>query len=216
MATVKTVFFDLDGTLWSPATVALAAYADVFRDLEVPLPDDATLLATLGYATSEIWRQLLPAAPLSLRRRAAALMEKRELARLKAGNMPTFPSVKETLTALKEAGLTLVVLSNCDVTYLSEVPDALGIGRLFDNRFCAAAYPGLTKAEILEQILPGFPRPAAMVGDRWHDMEAGRSNGLLTVGCSFGIGTSNEFALAHHVVKQFSDLAELLLTVPAP
>ena len=38
---------------------------------------------------------------------------------------------------------------------------------------------------------PGEPR-AAIVGDRHHDVEAGRANGLVTIGVTWGIGDRTE------------------------
>ena len=40
---IKTVFFDLDGTLWSTAEVALLAYRQTFAALGRPLPEPAVL-----------------------------------------------------------------------------------------------------------------------------------------------------------------------------
>ncbi|NLW17723.1 MAG: HAD family hydrolase [Firmicutes bacterium] len=208
---VRTVFFDLDATLWPPHSVALPAFRQVLEELGQPVPRDEVLLSTLGYPTEEIWQELLPSASDRLRQQAKRLMEQVEVDLLKQGRAQPFPGVKSTLQRLQAAGITLCILSNCDRQYLQAVPDALGIGHLFSARFCAADFPGLTKSQILNRVLPRFSQPAAMVGDRWHDIEAGKDNRLLTIGCAFGLGNDQELAAADHRIEQFSQLEQILM-----
>ncbi len=211
MLPIRTVFFDLDATLWPPHDVAVTAFRQVLEKLGQPVPSDEVLLSNLGYQTSEIWQRLLPNATPELQQQARQLMGVTELALLKQGTARPFPGVVQTLAQLHQAGLVLCILSNCEGNYLRAVPDALGIGRYFSNRFCAEDYPGRTKSEILRQVLPSFEQPAAMVGDRWHDIKAGLSNGLLTIGCAFGVGQENELAAAHYRIQEFSQLTTILL-----
>jgi phosphoglycolate phosphatase len=55
-------------------------------------------------------------------------------------------------------------------------------------------------------------RPAAIVGDRHHDVEAGRAHGLYTVGVTWGIGSEAELraAGASHIVHRPDELVALL------
>jgi phosphoglycolate phosphatase len=52
-----------------------------------------------------------------------------------------------------------------------------------------------------------------MVGDRHHDVDAGRAHGLTTVGVLWGMGDDAELAHADHVVATPDELVEIL--VPA-
>lgn len=208
---IRTVFFDLDATLWPPHSVALPAFRQALEELGQPVPSDEVLLGTLGYPTGEIWQKLMPNATPELQQQANILMGEKELAILEQGLAQTFPGVGATLQRLHDAGLVLCILSNCDSEYLQAVPDALDIGHHFTERFCAGDYPGLTKSEILRQELPRFQQPAAMVGDRWHDIEAGRDNNLLTIGCAFGLGREEELLEADYRINDFRELEQLLL-----
>ena len=49
-----------------------------------------------------------------------------------------------------------------------------------------------------------------MVGDRHHDVDAGRAHGLTTVGVLWGIGDATELAEADHVVATVDDLTAVL------
>jgi phosphoglycolate phosphatase-like HAD superfamily hydrolase len=196
----------LDGTLWAPHAVVLPAFGRVFRQLQLPAPDETVLLDTLGYQNDQIWRRLLPKSSPEARELANRLMAKAELDLIREGVAKPFPGVAQTLQSLAQAGCSLYILSNCGPEYLRAVPDALGIGHLFTGRFCAGDFPGLTKAEILALQLPAITLPGAMVGDRWHDMEAGRLNGFLTIGCCFGVGNDQELQQADHLIHRFVDL----------
>ncbi len=70
-----------------------------------------------------------------------------------------------------------------------------------------------TVARALEALGDCGSRPAqvAMVGDRHHDVDAGRAHGLLTVGVAWGIGSEAELreAGADHFVTQPDDLTKL-------
>lgn len=175
------------------------------------MPSDDVLLGTLGYQTEEIWRMLLVDARPEVQQKANKLMGDIELSLLQEGQAQPFPGVPKTLQRLQDAGLTMCILSNCDSDYLQAIPDALGIGHYFKERFCAADFPGLTKSEILRNALPRFQKPAAMVGDRWHDIEAGLDNDLLTIGCSFGLGQKHELAKSDYLINDFRELEHLLL-----
>jgi phosphoglycolate phosphatase-like HAD superfamily hydrolase len=85
------------------------------------------------------------------------------------------------------------------------------LAHLFDGRYCAGQYQGLTKADIVKLIkehhgiTSGF-----MIGDRFHDVEAGLANGLTAVGCLFGTGTREELKRAHHLINGFGELQRIV------
>ena len=54
-------------------------------------------------------------------------------------------------------------------------------------RVIPGAEPGCTKSDTLKIVLDKIrPDKAVMVGDRHHDMQAARDNGLPFVGCQYG------------------------------
>ena len=60
--------------------------------------------------------------------------------------------------------------------------------------------------------LDGGPRASTMVGDRHHDVEAGRAHGLRTIGVTWGIGSAAELgeAGADAIVDSVAALEEAL------
>jgi len=208
----KAVIFDLDGTLWPATEIALPAFRQVLQELNLPEPNDETLARTLGYPLEEIWNMLLPKDKRHLSTSADELMEQAESHLLATGIGHTFPNVTSILTYIREQGFMTFICSNCQSAYVEFTPKALGISHLFDQKYCAGMYPGLTKTEMVaiikeeHHINSGF-----MVGDRFHDIEAGKANDLLTVGCAYGTGHPDELKGADFIIDSFDQLKEIIV-----
>lgn len=207
---LRSVVFDLDGTLWQPDAVVLPAYARTFAQLGLPLPPESVLLETLGHPFDVIWRKILPDAVPEVVAGAHEIMLAAEKHYLTTLCIQPFPGVGEVLADLAAGGVRSHILSNCQTDYLELVPDRLGIGHFFTARYCAETFPGLSKAEIVRAVEPPIAVPAAFVGDRFHDIEAGKANGFVTIGCTFGYGELDELIEADHLAHSFTQVGEIL------
>ena len=69
-----------------------------------------------------------------------------------------------------------------------------------------------TKVETLGRALGRMPAIEVMVGDRHHDIDAGRAHGVRTVGVLWGMGSADELATAGAdvIVATPEELAEVL------
>ena len=207
---IQSVIFDLDGTLWQPEAVVIPAFKSVFVHLGLEAPADDVLRETLGHPFDVIWKKVLPGADATVVSRAHGLMLNAEHHYLYSVDIAPFPGVVDTLQGLRRRGVATYILSNCQRDYLESVPDRLGIGNLFTARYCAEDFPGLSKAAMIRAIRPALARPAVMVGDRFHDMEAGRENNLVTIACRFGFGHPDEFAGADYTAANFCEVQGIL------
>ncbi len=70
----------------------------------------------------------------------------------------------------------------------------------------------VTLARALDDLAIRDPTTATMIGDRHHDVDAGRHHGIATIGVTWGAGDRAELvdAGADHVVDHPSELAPLL------
>ena len=69
------------------------------------------------------------------------------------------------------------------------------------------------KAELLAKLLKDFgidPKDAVMVGDTKGDVDAGKANGMATIGVTYGYGTSDEVAEADAVYASAGEIAKNL------
>ena len=124
------------------------------------------------------------------------------------------PGIAETLQEL--AGrLALGVATAKPAAYAVPILETLDMARFFGSvvgpSLDARGEPKTrTVARALEAL--GAAGPVAMVGDRLHDVVAGRANGLTTIGVTWGIGSEAELrdAGADHLVESPAELSDLL------
>ncbi len=117
----------------------------------------------------------------------------------------TFPGVRETLETLRKRGYRLALYSNASAFYFDIVTSALNIPGCFDYAECVHEND-LTKPELVRKIKEKFGgQAAAVVGDRFHDIDAARETDSLSVGVLFGYG-GNEPEQADVTINKFADL----------
>ena len=91
----------------------------------------------------------------------------------------------EVARRLKEDGYRIATCSNSSLRYQTTVLNTLHLSAYVDT--IQDLRPGMTKVETLALLLEKEkPDAAIMVGDRIFDIEAGRKNGLKTIGCRYG------------------------------
>lgn len=214
---IRTIIFDLDGTLFQTEGVAIPAFRDTMNRLrdermyDSPEHSDEVLLSMFGKTNTQIWAELLPDASPEVVSKADEYMLHYELFHLRQGEGAPFPGVVETLTALREKGYRLCIASNGGEGYVTGVASYYFEG-FFEGIYSAGGYGTRSKVDLVKLILERFADGrSAMVGDRSSDVEAGKANGLLTIGCNYGFGRVEELAGSDHVITNFVQLKELFL-----
>ncbi len=212
------VFLDLDGCLVDSTqaisgalnhaleSVGLAPrpVADLVRFIGPPLTENvATLLAEAG-AAADLAPQLISAY------RARYV----EIAPVDTTVVDGIPAALDRLGPVT----TLAVVTSKPASFAVPILEAVGLA----DHFAAVHAPDLDehaepKADTLRRALadvaPGAdPATTVMVGDRSHDVAAGRACGTATVGVTWGAGSRDELADAGTVVDTPAQLARLLTT----
>lgn len=216
--TVKTIIFDLDGTLFQTEGLAIPAFRDTIERLQEeelydgPMHSEEVLLGMFGKTNDEIWAELLPRVAPEVVEKADEYMCHYEMLRLKRGEGNPYSGVVATLQALKAQGYRLCIASNGGETYVTEVA-AYYFAGLFEAVYSAGGYQTNTKVDLVKLLVDRFDDgPMVMVGDRSSDVEAGKENGLMTIGCRYsGFGDEKELAHADYIITDFSQLEEFFL-----
>lgn len=218
---LEVVCFDMDGTLLNSGVFGVRAITRAFESLiaagrlpglTAPPPPEL-IKAQIGKPPSVFYRDLLPQA---LQERAHELHEqttRNELAALKDGSGGLFEGTLEVLDTLKRAKLKLMLVSNCSQAYLDGVVATFDLMRLLDYAQCVGDRPpqGRTKANLVAAGLRELlVQRGVVVGDRIHDGEAAKANGLWFIGCTYGYGKREEFADAAALLADIRDLPRLL------
>jgi phosphoglycolate phosphatase len=207
------VLFDLDGTLTDPASGITGSFRHALATVGHPVADDVDLTWMIGPSMREnLVRHGLPADlhdsaidAYRLRHTEIGLYD----ATLHAGTV-------ELLDALIAAGIALALATAKPVPQAVRTLEHFGIADRF--AVVAGATPDghtVGKVGIVADALDrlGTPGRAAMIGDRRHDVEAGRANGCTTIAVTWGYAEAGELdAVApDHRVDSFGGLAALLL-----
>ena len=105
---------------------------------------------------------------------------------------------------------------NCGQNYFDANLEHLRLREVMDVAFCLDHLP--SKIENVRAALVHLGcRDGVMVGDRRADIDAGRANGLRTVGCTYGFGTREELADADFLIAAPRELPAVLeRAFPAP
>ena len=161
-------------------------------------------------------RALLPGAPPA--RIAEVVADYRRCSVDAADEVPAFPGIPELVRALRERGVTLGIATSKSIEVAEPVLDVLGLRASFA---VVEGTPrdelGTAKETVVARALAGLqalgaPRPAALVGDRAHDVIGAHAHGLRAIGVLWGYGgrVELEAAGADALLERPQDLLGLL------
>ncbi len=208
----------MDGTLLETATLLVEVHRRVFETLREEglytkeTPPVETLLGCLGMLLDDIWRKVMPDGSEEARQRADVLLLQYELDGLANGEGELYPYVEDTLRQLKARGLKLFVASNGLEAYVKGIAHHKGLTELFDGLYSAGEYGTTSKVDLVARLLADHGITSAwMVGDRSSDVEAGKGNGLQTIGCAYAVyGRASELDDADVHINDFREIVALL------
>jgi phosphoglycolate phosphatase len=128
----------------------------------------------------------------------------------------TYPGVRELLEEL--AGATrLAVVTSKPAEYAVPILDALGFSPMMEVMEGPGPADTEPKTETLARALHRLELldqldEVVMIGDRHHDIDAGRANGVGTIGVTWGFGSRAELveATPDHIVDAPADVARIV------
>ena len=197
-------FFDLDGTLARTGEDIVAAWKKSIADLgrDCPRFDEVFRIGpTLERVTYELFDDATPELVAQLVARFRPNYDESGFP-----NTVPYPGVPERLAALKAAGARLYIVTNKRHAPTQKIVRKFGWDRLFDGVWSFDSISGVRyrKPELLAYLLRMLsvdPDDAVMVGDTKGDVDAGRANGMRTVGVTWGYGTREELAEADVIAE---------------
>jgi len=124
-----------------------------------------------------------------------------------------YEGMPNLLRRLRAGGARLFVATAKPQVFTDRILERFGLSRFFDGIVgVTLEMRAIDKAPIIRAALPADAGRAVMIGDRQYDIEAGRANGIDTVGVCYGYGSRAELAEAGatHIVDTVAELSELL------
>lgn len=213
------VAFDMDGTLLNSGDFGVRAILLAFDELiaadQLPgmtaPPSKAAIRGQIGKPPPLFYEELLPE---SLKHKAKVLHRiagENERKALREGTGKMFKGARDVLAGLRAKGLKLLLVSNCSQDYMDAVVATFTLDKLLHFHAAAGRDKAVNKTGELGRGLRELGcKSGIMVGDRIHDGEAARANGLWFIGCTYGYGSREELAGADALIDDIRKVPSLL------
>ncbi|MDD0839117.1 phosphoglycolate phosphatase [Curvibacter sp. HBC61] len=214
------VMFDLDGTLVATAGEISDAVNDTLARFHLPAVPQAQVERWIGHGTRELLLQALASAGQTrvevVRASSTLALIAAEFDRhyqRRSGTLSQlYPQVRETLTALRERGVKLAVVTNKESRYTATVLDAHGLTPLFDCVVSGDTLPTKKPDPAgIRSCLARFqvpPERALFVGDSSIDVATARNAGVRVwaLPCGYNLGEPITACAPDRVINDLSAL----------
>lgn len=213
---MKSVIFDMDGTLFQTDTILELSLHDAFENLRslhqwngaTPIEEYREIM---GVPLPKVWEALLPNHSLSIREQTDAYFLERLIENIYHGRGALYPNVKELFEYLKGNGWSIFIASNGLTAYLEAIVDHYHLEQWVTETFSIEQIDTLNKGDLVKTIIEKYGiTKGAVVGDRLSDINAAKDNGLIAIGCHFDFAKEVELAHADYVIKDLLELKTLL------
>lgn len=196
LTSTGTVIFDLDGTLHHTEAALVPAIQMAMTDLGFKPASPEAINALYGEPLEEFYRVLLGGGG-SCADFQMGIRKHQKVTLPQSGAL--YPGTGKMLQELRNMGLDLAVCSNAGLDYIRLVTGSLGIEDFFGIMVGQDGNASKTDRvrKIIRRAGNGF---AVMVGDRYHDIQAARENGIPSIGCLYGYGGAGEMEPADRTV----------------
>jgi len=206
------ILFDLDGTLTDSRPGILNTIRHALRMLDVEPPRDDELLWCVGPPLHESFARLLPGGETAtIERAVSAYVERYDSIGYRENRV--YAGVPAMLTTLG-ANRRLVLVTAKRQQIAESILELFELRPYFEGVFGIERSGRFAdKRQLVHYVVEtlGLDRSeTVIVGDRIHDIEAGRHNGLFTIGAAWGYGTAQELAGADQICESPLHVVPLL------
>lgn len=210
------ILFDLDGTLTYSHPGIHGCFRYALQQLNLPEPTMEQLGKCIGPSLMYSFQNYF-GLDEETARLATAKYRERYAVEGWAENAP-IEGALETLKALKQAGYKLAMATSKPLIYASKISAKFGFSAYFDAEVGSGidgSFP--TKASVIAEVMKRLNVSAEeclMVGDRHHDADGAKENGMDCVLLKVGYAENEaEYLIANpkYVMEDFTQLREFLL-----
>ena len=209
----RSIIFDFDGTLTDSRRDIAGAQLLALETIGFTGIEEKELYRHIGKTLQETFAEVLPAA-MHDRIPAAAAVYSSIYPERSLLTTTLFPGVRETLSALRAAGIELAVASTKRGVGIRRTTDHFGITDMFVRLQGSDGAPFKPDPFILNAIIDerGWDRArTVMVGDTDKDILAGKNAGIATCAVTYGSLTRPELRAfsPDYIIDSFPALLEI-------
>ena len=208
----KNILFDLDGTLTDSGEGIINCAILALEHFGLPIPSREALRVIVGPPLDQSFIRF--GVPADRTDEAIRVYRSRYTTVGKFENYP-YPSIRETLQALKAAGHRLFVATSKPEGMSVEILEKFELAQYFEL-ICGATLDGSRshKADVIAYLLGQVEslENVVMVGDTKFDVLGAKEHGIPTIGVAWGYGTREEMleAGAVAIAEKPEDLLKLV------
>lgn len=185
-----TIIFDMDGTLFNSEAFARNAINTTIRKLKYlglkEVTEEQTRKA-LGKPMMEYYKTLFPGISNKQIEEAIDVCKQVEKEIMFSGEGGAlFDGTLEILETIYKRGITLALATNSSSSYMMNILKKFKIDKYFTYTLCAETNGGMTKTEMLKEIISLTSKPHLMIGDRVFDLYAAQRNDIDFIACDYG------------------------------
>lgn len=210
---VRTLLFDLDGTLINSIPLITWSFQMVFEHFGLPWKN-GEVLKTIGIPLREVAERYMPG-------RTGEFVEKYTVYQREKHSeyIRPFPGAAEVLDIINSSGYSAAVVTSKRRGQALKDLEVCGLSGYFDATVAVedVTRPKPDPEPVLKalELLGAKPDSAVFVGDSWYDIMAGRRAGVTTVGVTWGMASREELELknAEFVVDSWRELMGIIKSI---
>ena len=213
---IRLIIFDFDGTLGDTRQNIVTTMQMTIAELGLPSRSDSECVSTIGLPLYGCFETLYPETDKRIIQQCTDTYRRIFQENLRTIKPQTFPKVEETLSVLKEQGLTLAIASSRSHASLVELTQDLGISDVISYVIGADdVEKAKPNPEPVLNVLAALGYEACetlVVGDMNVDILMGVKAGTKTCGVTYGNGSKRELeeAGADYIINSFEELIEIV------
>jgi phosphoglycolate phosphatase len=192
---ISNVLFDLDGTLTDPKEGIIKCIQYAFNQLGKPYPSESDLANLIGPPLHSSFERLLHSQDDALIGEAVRFYRER-FSEVGLFENNVYPGITDLLAELHRNSLRLYVVTVKPKSFADRIVRHFSLDQwlsgVYGSTLNGREY---TKVKLVESVLGDFnsvPENTVIVGDRREDIIAGKSNGIKTIGVTYGYGNKEE------------------------
>ncbi|MFD4706020.1 HAD hydrolase-like protein [Gottfriedia sp. NPDC058432] len=212
---LKSLIFDMDGTLFQTDKILELSLDDTFNNLRsLNLWDKETPIdkyrEIMGVPLPKVWEALLPNHSKEVREQTDAFFLTRLIENIRNGNGALYPNVIEVFDYLKTNKYSIYIASNGLIEYLDSIVKYYNLDNWVSETFSIQQIETLDKGDLVKTIISKYDiKAGAVIGDRLSDINAAKDNGLIAIGCKFDFSVEDELEHADIVIDDFIQLKKI-------
>ena len=215
MSHCDVIFFDLDGTLTDPGLGITSSVAHALRRAGITPPPLRELYPFVGPPLVDSFMKYYG---MTHEEGRTAVDWFREYFRDRGiFENEVYPGIADMLDRLQRAGKTLVLATSKPEEFALQILEHFGLRQYFACVTGASMDESLSRKDEVIALALTRCKPAdlgrvVMVGDRLHDIEGAKKNGLSSIGVLYGYGSLEELteAGADRIAATVTELERLL------